>query len=561
MPRAQDRQPTWRPASKRRSLYCRSVASGDPSSTGAEAGDASIGHRTRARHRARHRGRHPLWRVWFGSFVIFAAFGVLWSLAAPLTTGPDETQQMIRAAAVVRGEWLGQQVGPPHTKADRWVVVPGTYRDLDPYTICIGRHLLRPPACPPLVDSSKLVRARTYVGRYPPLYYLLVGGPTLVTQDTTSVYAMRWMSVLFGSIFLSLAVALALLFAEASLVVLGVLIAATPLVLNLVSVVEPSGLEISAAICLWTCLALMAIQPEGPPPKALLNGAGLSGVVFALTRTSSPEWVIGIVIVAIGVLMPFARIRRLWGVRAVRRWLAAVMTAAVAGLAWIFGFKAYLFVPKFRNMPVNAGIWAILREVFVRDGLYLTNFAESFYPNDGQVGHPVEIVVPILLCLVVIAGLVFGNGRQRLVIVLLAVAALLLPFVVTVLTWRSDGLIWQGRYSMPFVVGLPIVAGTAIRGPRFQAAVKGRAVSAAVTGVVVLSLLTQFVALYGALRRFSVGPTGPLDLVFLSRTRWTPPLPAPVIAVAAIVVTLGGILWFRLLVRASWASPASPPPD
>jgi hypothetical protein len=162
---------------------------------------------------------------------------------------------------------------------------------------------------------------------------------------------------------------------------------------------------------------------------------------------------------------------------------------------------------------------------------------------------------------VVIAGLVFGNGRQRLVIVLLAVAALLLPFVVTVLTWRSDGLIWQGRYSMPFVVGLPIVAGTAIRGPRFQAAVKGRAVSAAVTGVVVLSLLTQFVALYGALRRFSVGPTGPLDLVFLSRTRWTPPLPAPVIAVAAIVVTLGGILWFRLLVRASWASPASPPPD
>ncbi|MGO9911730.1 MAG: DUF2142 domain-containing protein, partial [Acidimicrobiales bacterium] len=427
-----------------------------------------------------------------------------------------------------------------------------------------GSHLTRPPVCGPLVDSSELVRARTYVGRYPPLYYLLVGGPTLLTQDTTSVYAMRWMSVAFGSAFLALAVALAVLFAEGSLVVIGLLIAATPMVLNLVSVVEPSGLEISAAICLWTCLALMAVQPEGPPPRALLNVAGFSGVVFALTRTSSPEWVIGIVIATIGVLMPFARIRLLWSLRAVRRWTAAVVTAAVVGLAWIFGFKAYLFVPKFRDISPNAGIWTILHEVFVRDGLYLTNFAESFYPNDGQVGHPVEIVVPILLLAVVTAGFLLGNGRQRLVMALVAAAALLLPFVVTVITWKSDGLIWQGRYSMPFVVGLPIVAGTAIRGPRFEAALKRSAVSAAITAVVVLSLLNQLVAVYGTLRRFSVGPTGPLDLVFLSRTGWTPPLPAPVIAAATMVVTLGGIWWFRFLARSSWRStepePAASPP-
>jgi hypothetical protein len=496
-------------------------------------------------------------RVFLGSFVVFVAIGLLWSISAPLTTGPDEADQMIRAAAVVRGEWLGHPVRH-HSQADRWVVVPKTYQNLDPWSGCVWNHPHNAPKCPALVDSSTLVSVGTYVGRYPPLYYLLVGGPTLLSQDTTSVYAMRWMSVLVDSVFLALAVALAALFGAGSLVVIGLLIAMTPLVFNLIGVVEPSGLEISSAICLWTCLGLLALQPEGPPPRALLNGAGCSAVVCALTRSSSPEWVVGIVLVAIGVLMPVGRIRALWEVRAVRRWSYAVAVAVVVAVAWILGAQAYLFVPAYRGLKLNADVSQILNAVLIRDRLYLANFAQRFSLHDGQDGRLVEILVGLMVVLLTIAGVAFGTWRQRLVIGLVALGTLLLPFVATVLTWRRDGYIWQARYSMPFAVGLPIVAGIAIGGPRLRDALRRRSISRLVTGAVVLSLLTQFVTLYGELRRFTVGPRGPLDLVFLKSTVWSPLLPVPLIAVAIVIVSLGAMVWFATVVRASALSSASP---
>ncbi|MGO9558375.1 MAG: DUF2142 domain-containing protein [Acidimicrobiales bacterium] len=485
------------------------------------------------------------------------SIGLLWSIAAPLTTGPDEADQMIRAAAVVRGEWLGHPVRG-HSKADRWVVVPATYRNLGALSGCVWNHPRTAADCPVLVDSSKLLSVGTYVGRYPPLYYLLVGGPTLLTQDTTSVYAMRWMSVLVDSLFLGLAAALAALFGEGTLVVLGLLVAMTPLVFTLASNVEPSGLEIACAICLWTCLALLALQPESQPPRALLNSAGFSAVVLTLSRTSSPEWVIGIVLLAIGVLLRATQIRALWAVRAVRRWSAAVLAVAVLALGWIVGAEAYLFVPEYHGLRPSAGESAILGAVATRFAAYLTNFAQHFTIHDGQDGRLVDVLVGLLLLLIVGAGLLLGTHRQRLLMAIVVVGTLLLPFVVTVLTWRQDGLIWQARYSMPFAVGLPIVAGTAIGGPRLHAAIRRPWVSGVIVGAVVFSLLTQFTALYGALRRFVVGPHGQLDVFFLSHPKWSPPLPVPVIAVAEVVVTLGAIMWFVKVLRASALSSAPP---
>ena len=53
---------------------------------------------------ARRLGFGMLWAI---SSLLLAATMMSWSLAAPFSTAPDESAQVIRAAAVVRGELLG----------------------------------------------------------------------------------------------------------------------------------------------------------------------------------------------------------------------------------------------------------------------------------------------------------------------------------------------------------------------------------------------------------------------------------------------------------------------
>jgi hypothetical protein len=532
-------------------VYRRSVASGDPSVAGDEVSDGA--------KRLPVRRPHLLLRVWCISFVIFVALGWLWSISTPLTTGPDEATQIIRAAAVVRGEWYGQP-NPGHGPASRLVIVPEFFRNLSLMDGCFA-HSSIPPSCSRLLGgSSQLVVAKTYVGRYPPLYYLLVGGPSLIASDTASAYAMRLLSVLVSSVFLALAVAFAALFAEGSLALVGILVAITPFVLYITSVVEPSGMEISSALCLWSCIALVCTRPERPPPRALVNGAGCSAIVLGLTRAASPLWVISIAIVGVGFLLPLADIRKLWRLSRVRRWLLAVAVGNALAAAWTLVFKAYLVIPKFRGMPRSAGVATILAAEFHRSGLYLAEMVQSRYPHDGQVGQPVLILAWVLVGVVVLVGAVCATRRQRLVLAVIAVGTLLLPFVAGVLSFRKEGIVWQGRYSLPFAVGLPVIAaaGTSVRRLR-AAGGKVFKVSAVTTAVVALSLLAQLGSLYGLLRNFTVGSNGSLNFVFEHTRGWSPPLPLPLVVFAAAAVSLLAIVWFATLVQAS--SRAGPPPD
>ena len=52
------------------------------------------------------------------------------------------------------------------------------------YTTCFMGHSTVPASCAPALSTSgKIVDTATYVGRYPPLYDLIVGLPSLVTES------------------------------------------------------------------------------------------------------------------------------------------------------------------------------------------------------------------------------------------------------------------------------------------------------------------------------------------------------------------------------------------
>jgi hypothetical protein len=63
-----------------------------------------------------------------------------------------------------------------------------------------------------------------------------------------------------------------------------------------------------------------------------------------------------------------------------------------------------------------------------------------------------------VVALVVVATIV-GTARQKLVLLGVVLATLVLPIVSETLTADRYGYAWQGRYALPIAIGIPILAG------------------------------------------------------------------------------------------------------
>jgi hypothetical protein len=60
-----------------------------------------------------------------------------------------------------------------------------------------------------------------------------------------------------------------------------------------------------------------------------------------------------------------------------------------------------------------------------------------------------------------------ADRRLRVVMLCLACLSVAGPFALTLLTYRDAGVVWQGRYGIPFSVGLFVLGGLALdRRPR-----------------------------------------------------------------------------------------------
>src|SRR3954447_2336385 len=141
---------------------------------------------------------------------LFALLTVLWSLATPLPSGPDEPAQYVRAASVASGVLTGEH--PPRTPAFAVVVhIPAQLRFMGAGRGCYYGPPSRGAGCatPPAQQEEGTVRAVTYVGYYPPLYYALTGWPSRFSTSRVGLRAMRLTSAVLGALLLGLAVATA----------------------------------------------------------------------------------------------------------------------------------------------------------------------------------------------------------------------------------------------------------------------------------------------------------------------------------------------------------------
>jgi hypothetical protein len=471
------------------------------------------------------------------TFVALAVMGAAWSLATPLMGAPDEPAHTVRAAAVARLQLRGvdQRVAldlPGWEGLLTTVQVPDGYARIGALPGCYAFQATRPADCAPApIDDMTVVDTTTSAGTYPPLYYLAVGWPTRFLPPYRGVVAMRFLTVLACAALGAIAAASARRCRGPASVGAGLLVALTPGCFFLAGTVNPNAIEVFAAVATWiAALAVLAPRSEVDPAlaRADLVRLGAAFVVLSCARPLSPVLAVGIV-AAVGL----ATARRdalaaLWR-RTDARVVAAVGGVAVAVSAlWVLWARSYDGLMGYGQPGLTLGdafagsfdrLWVRAQQAIGFVGW-----------NDAGPVPALAWIWSLLVVGLVLAGLARGTWRTRAALVVLMAASVAFTVVPEALSAERLGFIWQGRYSLPVAMGVPVLAGWMIGrrslAPRL-ALPGGIAIAAA-------WVLGQFLGIAGALRRYMEGIDHPL-LAYLDGGLWDPRVP-PWLITAGLVL-------------------------
>jgi len=499
----------------------------------------------------RQRPPGSLFWTWSLSFSVLFLAAAAWTFASPLGSGPDEPAHLVRAVSLVRGQLVGK--GLPHpTEAQKSTVivkVPEVFASLETDVGCFQYKSNVPAGCQhPLNGSTRTVAVETYVGRYPPFYYAIVGLPTLALVSVKGIYAARLMSCAVCAAMLALAVTSLRRCRGAPLLAAGISLAVTPMVLYLAAVVSPSGLEVASAISAWVAAMALASQRAQEISASTIGALGASIAVLVLTRALAPLWVIFIAAAFVG-LGPATPLKALLRDRHVQGWLAVCAVAAAFSLFWDLVANPFQTEPGSPLPPGSTG-----GDIFVlavdRLGLLVTSSIGQFGWLDAP--SPAGVMVTWLGALgaVVLVGVCLARRRGVAVIVGNVVAWVVLPTVIVLSVAREEGIVGQGRDYMGLAVGIPIVAAFAA-GQKF---VDRRTTLRLATVVIALLAGCQVLDFYGTLRRYTVGTGGPLNAFSSVPGGWDVPVPG---AVLLIVFATTMVAFALVLRRAALTQPVA----
>lgn len=471
-------------------------------------------------------------RFFWVTFALFVAVGLCWTLATPLFASPDEPQHVLRAVSVVRGEILEPQA--KHQLGGYTSVrAPASY--VSGFEVgCFAFQPDIPATCAKYSSSGRSVHAAAEYGEYPPAYYLVVGLPSLVSSTLRTVYVMRGIAVLLVGWLLAMgAVSIARL-RQRRIAAIGYAFAITPMALFLGAVVNPSGVEIAAAISLWASGTVLAVQSGEQVDAKLVRRVGLAAAVLALCRQLGPLWV---AVVAVVVVLVAGRqgVQNLVRDRAARIWGGVIAASVVAQVTWVA-------VAGGLNLANPGAASHDSTSLVVRHSIGLSfSFFSQMIGNFGWLDTPAPLGVIVawafVLGVLIVLGLAWASRRRAAVLGGILAVAVVVPIVLEATAAHSVGYVWQGRYGLPLAAGVPIVAGILIARSPNAPALRGR-----LAGILAATFgIGQVLAFAQSLRRNSVGYNGPI--FFFLHPVWKPPVPALLILVA-FAVLIGALTWW-----------------
>ena len=483
--------------------------------------------------------------------MLIGSVGVFWALASPPTAGPDERDHAVNANAVVRGQLVGDRPSaaqlrtlaetPWQESAFRSVDVPAIYGVRSLQCFAFNREVTA--ACLRFEGSDRVAPVLTPVSWYPPAYYAVVGAVSRpFPAGETAMYVMRFTGVAVMAALLASAVASLRRAAAARVRLVALLVGLTPMALFLGASVNPSGVEIAAGLALWASGVVLVreVRDGGGIDGPVALRVGIAATVLTLSRHDGPFW-LGAILVTLALVAGRSAVWTLVRSRRLRIWAVVVAMCTAAQLAWVFVVGTLddehsLFRPEHFSASDS------IRIAVGRSSHWYHEMVGWF----GWLDTPSPMLTVVLWSFA-IGGLLLlavALGQRRwfvAALVVLGVTALLPVLLEYLALMDIVAGRWQGRYALPFVVGVPLLAAVALERDDIAARVS----SSAFPVVIAVALgLAQVVALAQNLRRYTVGYDG--EVWFFLDPAWSPPL-GPVAVVVGFTVML--VLLYAWLLR------------
>jgi hypothetical protein len=474
------------------------------------------------------------------TFVLVAALTGLWGLATPLFANADEPAHVVRAASIARGELVGKTPRFKALKGYTFVRLPGIYNSAGHKLDCFARKPNRDASCHRFTGSETREReVITEAGRHPPAYYAVVGVVSRVWPSAAgAVYLMRVATVLITALFVAIAVRALLRAAAPRVALVGLAVALTPMVLAFGGAVNPTALETAAAIATWAIgLVLVSELRQGKEPdRGLVIQLGIAASALVLARQISMFWLALTALILAGLLGRDA-LRRLYRLTMARIWGAIVVVCAGAQIAWIVLADGLdLSVPL--GFEAHFSNYEIARETVGRVSGFYFEMLGNLGWLDTTLPTLTYLLLTVALGALVLLAVAVGIRRYAAAMLVAIVITVVTPILLEAWQAREYGFYWQGRYTLPFAVGVPLLAVFALQADAGRRVVlRGWFVPA----IGAMLVAAHVLAFYQALRRWSVGTNGPV--FYWLDPKWTSTVPQFLLIIAYSAVFVAFVVW------------------
>ena len=461
-----------------------------------------------------------------------ACFQVAWLLGVMPFGQMDEIDHAYRAASVAHGH-LTDHTESTTARGDV-IRVPADLVKAA-HQPCLGYKYLKPGNCSALSspNSQGDVQVGSAAARYDPFYYAVVGVPAVTLfphSGTGMLYAMRVITALWADILLALAVYLTARVARSAWPIAGLMVATVPVLLCATTAAAPNGIQMAGGLLMWCALgALIGRQHLSSRTRVrLIALAALGGTHVLLTHSTGPLW-FALSVVAAALALGWRGTRNLvslnpksWG------WATAILAVVGAGAcAWIVlekpnmpggGDNAHLGGPPLSMFFEQPMVW-------VAQCIGAVPFREQFAPL------PVLAIGMAAFGVLLVIAYRRAPSRVRRSLAFIVLGTVAVSLALNASTYSQLGNAWQGRYTLAFSYGLPVLAGWSLD--------HARAVDRA--ALIAERLLITGVGLAVALVNASTIVT---MFVTYERPRWTVHATpsAPPLAVLVVAAVAGGLL-------------------
>lgn len=466
-----------------------------------------------------------------------------WLVAVPPFRGMDEWDHAYRAAAVAEGQWRATPEAATRgtgalldVPADI-VAAAGDECDRLGYT---GRD-----ECEGTNQGDGTVRVASGAGRYHPIFYAVTGYPTLPFEGVSRLWAMRAVSALLCLGVFCLALGAVRRWATGPAAWVAMVTCLTPTVLYSSTVMAPNGIEMMAGLAVWSALIGLGLAADERSDSYYLGVLAVAGPVLVSVRSLGPFWMVLILLTSV-LALPVSRDR-------MRMLVTRPLTLVGMGMVAVATAVSVGWALSQRSLEVGDSDGRLfsaserLTEATGQLPVWLLQVIGAFPYRDQPAPSWVYACWLLIGGGVMLAGVRRSSGRLRCAILLGLLVSALVPFVVTFLTLNSYGTAWQGRYGLPYALGLLLLAGMGWDGVATQSGTPSMVGPRLWVPGLVLYVVGQLLSPVAVLRDEASSPSA-------GTGAW----PAPHPGLLGVAVALGAaVAWMAVLRPVSPARPAS----